>query len=159
MNAEEDKHFLKIAANLAIQNVKENKGGPFGAIVVKNGEIISSGCNCVSSSNDPTAHAEVTAIRNACEKLKSFQLTDCTIYSTCEPCPMCLGAIYWARPQRLVFASTKKDAAKIGFDDDFIYQEINLPFENRRISTSQIDIPEAQELFKLWENKGDKVEY
>ncbi|MBK9508002.1 MAG: nucleoside deaminase [Cytophagaceae bacterium] len=159
MNAEEDKHFLKIAANLAIQNVKENKGGPFGAIVVKNGEIISSGCNCVSSSNDPTAHAEITAIRNACEKLKSFQLTDCTIYSTCEPCPMCLGAIYWARPQRLVFASTKKDAAKIGFDDDFIYQEINLPFENRRISTSQIDITEAQELFKLWENKGDKVEY
>lgn len=159
MNAEEDKHFLKIAANLAIQNVKENKGGPFGAIVVKNGEIISSGCNCVSSTNDPTAHAEVTAIRNACEKLESFQLTDCTIYSTCEPCPMCLGAIYWARPQRLVFASTKKDAAKIGFDDNFIYQEINLPFENRKISTSQIDIPEAQELFKLWEDKRDKVEY
>lgn len=159
MNAEEDKHFLKIAANLAIQNVKENKGGPFGAIVVKNGKIISSGCNYVSSSNDPTAHAEIMAIRNACEKLDTFQLSDCTIYSTCEPCPMCLGAIYWARPQRLVFASTKKDAAEIGFDDDFIYQEINLPFENRKISTSQIDIPEAQDLFRLWENKGDKVEY
>lgn len=159
MNPERDRYFLKIASELAIQNVKENKGGPFGAIIVKNDQIIATGCNCVSSTNDPTAHAEVTAIRNACEKLKSFQLTDCTIYSTCEPCPMCLGAIYWARPQRLVFASNKKDAAEIGFDDDFIYQEINLPIENRKIFTSQIDIPEAQELFKLWKDKSDKVEY
>ena len=159
MSPERDRYFLKIATELAIQNVKENKGGPFGAIIVKDDQIIATGCNCVSSTNDPTAHAEVTAIRNACEKLKSFQLTDCTIYSTCEPCPMCLGAIYWARPQRLVFASNKKDAAEIGFDDDFIYQEINLPFENRKISTSQINIPEAQELFKLWEDKEDKVEY
>jgi len=135
----DDKYFIKEAINLALENVKSGNGGPFGAIVVKNGKIIATGTNSVTSENDPTAHAEVTAIRNACKELKTYQLEDCVIYSSCEPCPMCLGAIYWARPLKLVFASTKDDAALAGFDDSYIYDEIALTPDKRHLKTIQID--------------------
>ncbi|HOF08203.1 MAG TPA: nucleoside deaminase, partial [Bacteroidales bacterium] len=127
MNINDDIYFLKLAIELAKENVK-NGGGPFGAVIVKDGQIIAKGTNRVTSHNDPTAHAEIVAIRQACEKLNDFQLTDCIIYSSCEPCPMCLGAIYWARPKKLVFAADKFDAANAGFDDSMIYDEIQLPY-------------------------------
>lgn len=130
---ERDKEFMRQAIALAQNGIDTNAGGPFGAIVVKNGEIIGEGCNRVTSTNDPTAHAEVVAIRNACAKLGSFQLDDCVIYTSCEPCPMCLGAIYWARPKQVFFACTREDAARIGFDDQFIYEEIEKNFENRQM--------------------------
>ncbi|MGC2236356.1 MAG: nucleoside deaminase, partial [Pyrinomonadaceae bacterium] len=117
---EKDEYFMSRAITLAQNGMDSNAGGPFGAIVVRHGEIIGEGSNRVTSTNDPTAHAEITAIREACQKLGSFQLENCTIYTSCEPCPMCLGAIYWARPERVVFACTREDAAKIGFDDQFI---------------------------------------
>jgi len=147
------------AIRLAVDNVKSGNGGPFGAVVVKNGEVISTGVNSVTSSNDPTAHAEVIAIREACKKLNSFQLDDCEIYASCEPCPMCLGAIYWARPVTLYFAGTKKDAANIGFDDSFIYEEINIPYQKRKIITEHIEHPETLAPFIEWKNKVDKIKY
>jgi len=134
-----NEQFMTEAIRLAVENVTSGNGGPFGAVVVKDGKIIGKGVNVVTASNDPTAHAEVSAIRNACSALGSFQLEGCEIYSSCEPCPMCLGAIYWARPARLYFAGTKRDAANVGFDDSFIYEEINQPFEKRKIQTVAIN--------------------
>ncbi|MBK8056210.1 MAG: nucleoside deaminase [Saprospiraceae bacterium] len=147
------------AIKLSIDNVKSGKGGPFGAVIVKDGKIIAHGTNEVTSSNDPTAHAEVVAIRNACTKLGTFQLDNCDIYTSCEPCPMCLGAIYWARPARLFFANTKKDAAEIHFDDQFIYQELEIPYPDRKLFTTQLLREEALEAFKLWRTSINKIEY
>lgn len=150
---------MREAIRLSIENVESGKGGPFGAVVVKDGEIIASGANEVTTSNDPTAHAEVVAIRKACERLGSFQLDDCEIYCSCEPCPMCLGAIYWARPSRIYYANTKKDAADIQFDDDFIYKEIDLPIDGRKLQTTQLLRDEALVAFTKWKDSTDKLEY
>ena len=130
--------FMKEAIALAKQNLKLKNGGPFGAVVVKDGKIIGRGVNSVTSQNDPTAHAEVNAIREACTIINSFQLDDCEIYSSCEPCPMCLGAIYWARPKKFYYAATREDAAKAGFDDSEIYREIQLPIQSRKIPSEQL---------------------
>ena len=156
---EQDKQFMRRAIALAQNGIDSNAGGPFGAIVVKDGEIIAEGNNRVTSTNDPTAHAEVVAIRNACEKLGSFQLDDCVIYTSCEPCPMCLGAIYWARPKQIFFAGTREDAAHVGFDDQFIYDEIEKDFSGRRIETVNLLRDEALTLFQNWADKPDKTEY
>ncbi|MCP4438184.1 MAG: nucleoside deaminase, partial [Aureispira sp.] len=134
-------------------------GGPFGAVVVKDGKIIGRGNNSVTSTCDPTAHAEVNAIRDACKNLNSFQLDGCTIYTSCEPCPMCLGAIYWARPDRIVYACTRQDAADIDFDDDFLYKELVVPIEKRQIPTEQLLREEGIEAFNQWQTKTDKMEY
>lgn len=150
---------MQKAIELSIDNVKQNKGGPFGAVVVKDGKIIATGANCVTSDNDPTAHAEVTAIRNACKTLASFQLDDCEIYTSCEPCPMCLGAIYWARPKAVYYGNTKADAAEIDFDDQFIYDELDLPLSNRNLKMVEFMRDEANEAFKLWKKNTQKVEY
>ncbi|WP_066060086.1 nucleoside deaminase [Robertmurraya korlensis] len=152
-------YFMNEAIKLACENVLSNHGGPFGAIVIKDGEIIGKGKNEVTSSNDPTAHAEVQAIREACSYLGSFQLTDCEIYTSCEPCPMCIGAIYWARPKAVYYACTKEEAAQIGFDDHFIYEEISLPIENRTIMMNQITVEQYNLPFKMWEVSSDKTEY
>ena len=154
-----NEQFMAEAIRLATENVKSGKGGPFGAVIVKDGKIIGRGVNQVTSSNDPTAHAEVVAIRKACKDLSSFQLDGCEIYASCEPCPMCLGAIYWARPDKLYFAGTKKNAADIGFDDSFIYDEINLPYDKRNITTLHIKHSDALMPFNEWKNKEDKIEY
>lgn len=156
---QEDKQFMQRAIELSRKGMESNEGGPFGAIVVKDGKIVGEGNNQVTSSNDPTAHAEVVAIRNACKNLNTFQLDGCIVYTSCEPCPMCLGAIYWARPDKIFYACSKKDAARIGFDDDFIYQEINLEIENRSIETRQIMSEEANQVFEAWATKADKTEY
>lgn len=150
--------FMQKAIDLSIENV-DNNGGPFGAVIVKDGEIIARGVNRVTSSNDPTAHAEVNAIRDAAAHLGTFDLQGCEIYSSCEPCPMCLGAIYWARLDKLYFANTKLDAKNIDFDDSFIYEELDLPIEKRKIPTKQILREEALEAFNRWKNKTDKIEY
>lgn len=160
MISEQDRHFMQKAIELAKKGMDNDLGGPFGAIIVNSrGEIVGEGCNRVTSTNDPTAHAEVVAIRDACQNLDAYQLQDCTIYSSCEPCPMCLGAIYWARPKRLVFACSRKDAAEAGFDDDFIYKEIAVDIKDRQIQTAQILRREAIEVFKKWELKNNKAEY
>lgn len=151
--------FISKAVSLAKQGVANGIGGPFGAVIVKDGNIVGEGCNMVTSQNDPTAHAEVVAIRQACEKLSTFQLTDCTIYTSCEPCPMCLGAIYWARPKQLIYACTKEDAREIGFDDQFIYEEIKLENGKRKIKTIQYGREIALEVFKLWQDKQDRIDY
>jgi len=151
--------FLRQAIGLARENVENGTGGPFGAVVVRNGEVVATGTNLVTASDDPTAHAEVVAIRNACEVLGTFQLGDCEIYCSCEPCPMCLGAIYWARPARVVFASTAHDAADAGFDDSFIYDEIRRPRDRRRLPLEQLRVPEAGDEFTAWLDSEDRVEY
>ena len=156
---EQDKEFMRRAIALAQAGIDRNAGGPFGAIVVRDGEIIGEGSNQVTSTNDPTAHAEVVAIRNACQNLNSFQLDDCVIYTSCEPCPMCLGAIYWARPKQMFFACTREDAAEIGFDDHFIYDEIELPIEDRHIKSINFLRDEGLTVFGNWANKTDKTEY
>ncbi len=157
---EEDKFFLRKAIQLAREGMENNIGGPFGAVIVKDGKIIGKGSNNVTSSNDPTAHAEVTAIRDACKNLNDFQLEGCTLYTSCEPCPMCLGAIYWARPSRVFYAATAEDADKIaGFDDSFIYKEISLPPQKRSIPAINALREEGQEVFKVWQDKTDKIEY
>ena len=150
---------MQVAIDLSNQGMSSNQGGPFGAIVVKDGVIVGRGHNQVTSHNDPTAHAEVVAIREACQTLNSFQLDDCVIYTSCEPCPMCLGAIYWARPKKVYYANTKVDAAKIGFDDDFIYQEIQKNLSDRQIPFEQISPEEAWKVFEAWSAKTDKVAY
>ena len=155
----DNKVFMQKAIELSIDNVKFGKGGPFGAVVVKDGKIIAQGVNSVTSHNDPTAHAEVVAIREACKVLGTFQLDDCDIYTSCEPCPMCLGAIYWARPNKVYYANTKKDAAAINFDDDFIYTEIAKPLSERNLKFTQLSREDALEAFKLWTAKQDKIEY
>lgn len=153
------KDILMRAIELAQQNVQTGNGGPFGAVIVKDGKIIAEGVNQVTTSNDPTAHAEIVAIRKACQVLGTFQLTDCEIYSSCEPCPMCLGAIYWARPKALYFASNKHDAARAGFDDSFIYDEILQPYQKRKITTQYIPLSEAQKVFDAWINADNKQPY
>ncbi len=155
---EKQKQFMRVAIELSIKNI-DNGGGPFGAVIVKNGEIVAKSANSVTLDNDPTAHAEVNAIRLACEKLGTFDLSGCEIYSSCEPCPMCLGAIYWARLDRLYFANDKTDAKNIGFDDSFIYSEIELPHNERHIPTKQILGNEAIAVFEKWANFEDKTEY
>ena len=151
--------FMREAIRLSVSNVEEGKGGPFGAIVVKDGKIIARGVNSVTGSNDPTAHAEVVAIREACRVLNTFQLDGCEIYTSCEPCPMCLGAIYWARPDKLFYANSKEDAAGIQFDDRFIYEEIEKPVIERKLFTRQILREEALEAFKKWELSPLKITY
>jgi tRNA(Arg) A34 adenosine deaminase TadA len=151
--------FLERAIELSRQGMKEGKGGPFGCVVVKEDEVIAEGCNLVLSSNDPTAHAEVVAIRRACEKLGTYQLTNCEIYSSCEPCPMCLGAIYWARPQKVIYANTREEAAAIEFDDEFIYTEINSPLTGRKIPFIHHPHPGAKQVFKEWMEWEGKQRY
>jgi guanine deaminase len=151
--------FMKRAIELAIQNVRSGHGGPFAAVVVKDGKIIAEGANCVIATNDPTAHAEIVAIREATKVLGDFQLTGCEIYTTCEPCPMCIGAIYWARPTKIYFANTAEDATKIGFDDSFIYEQLKIPFERRRIPMISMMREEALAAFRAWEEKKDKKPY
>ena len=156
---ERDEFFMRRAIELAEEGMNSNEGGPFGAVIVKDNEIIAEGNNRVTSTNDPTAHAEVVVIRKACEKLNSFQLDDCTIYTSCEPCPMCLGAIYWSRPKKVFYACDKVDAAKIDFDDQFIYDEIDKPIGTRNIPFERILKNEGISVFNKWAEKGDKTEY
>ena len=153
------KKFMKRAIELSQRNMQTGIGGPFGAVIVKNQVVVGEGWNKVTSNNDPTAHAEVEAIRAACQSLKTFDLSGCEIYTSCEPCPMCLSAIYWARIGKIYYANTKKDAAQIQFDDDFIYQEIPKPLNERKIPMQQIARDEALVVFQEWENKQDKVRY
>ena len=159
LSSDEHMKFMRLAIELGQAGVERGDGGPFGAVVVKEGRVVGRGWNQVTSSNDPTAHAEVSAIRDACKNLQSFQLDDCTIYTSCEPCPMCLGAIYWARPKAIYFGCTKEDAASIDFDDAFIYREIVLPTSDRAIHTSQMGRDEAMALFRVWTEKEDKRLY
>ena len=149
---------MQMAIEASVENVK-NGGGPFGAVIVRNDEVVAVGVNRVTANNDPTAHAEVSAIRAACQKLNTFRLNDCVIYTSCEPCPMCLGAIYWAHIDKIYFANDRKDAAAIGFDDDFIYQELELPVGQRRKAVEVFMADEAIEAFELWKQKADKNEY
>src|SRR5271169_5206876 len=147
------------AIQLSIEGVQSGRGGPFGAVIVQGGKIIAEGSNEVTSTNDPTAHAEVLAIRRACEKLGIFELKDCELYTSCEPFPMCLGAIYWARLSRIYFGSTAEDAAKIGFDDSFIYSELRETHGERRIPTIQLMREEALAGFRAWLDKPNKIRY
>ena len=156
---DDHKKFMARAIELAKNGVEMNAGGPFGCVIVKNGEIVGEGSNCVPSTNDPTAHAEVVAIRDACSRLNSFQLDGCTIYTSCEPCPMCLGAIYWARPERVFYACTRGDAANVGFDDDFIYKELEKNNGDRELELTNLMRDEALEVFGHWSAKADKVDY
>jgi guanine deaminase len=151
--------FMARAIELSIENVRSGRGGPFGAVVVRGGKIIAEGVNCVTAVNDPTAHAEVVAIREACKKLGVFELKDCDMYTSCEPCPMCLGAIYWARPARVYFGSTAADASNAGFDDSFIYNEIPQPHADRKIPMIQMMRDEALEAFRTWQRQPNKVPY
>lgn len=157
--ADQPEEFMREAIRLSVENVESGHGGPFGAVVVKGSEIIGRGVNQVTAMNDPTAHAEVIAIREACSHLGSFQLNGCEIYTSCEPCPMCLGAIYWARPDKVYYANTKIDAAEINFDDQFIYREIEKPFEQRKLFTQQLLRHEALKAFTAWKESADKKEY
>lgn len=154
-----DKKFMQRAIDLAQEGMQSNAGGPFGAVVVLNGQIVGEGYNKVTSTNDPTAHAEVTAIRNACQQLGTFQLENCIIYTSCEPCPMCLGAIYWARPKMVFYGCDRNDAAAIGFDDQFIYDELERDLGDRHIKIVKMMRPEALKAFQAWTDKNDKTEY
>jgi guanine deaminase len=151
--------FMVRALALSLENVRSGRGGPFGAVIVRNSEIIAEGINGVTTTNDPTAHAEMVAIREACRKLQSFELPDCEIYTSCEPCPMCLGAIYWARPARVYFANSAADAAQAGFDDAFIYQQLRLPHAERTIPMIQLHQDDALAAFRAWREKSDKIRY
>jgi tRNA(Arg) A34 adenosine deaminase TadA len=151
--------FMREAIRLSEENVCSGKGGPFGVAIVKDGRIIATGVNTVTSTNDPTAHAEVNAIREACRVLGTFQLDGCDIYSSCEPCPMCLGAIYWARPARLFFANSREDAARILFDDAFIYEELVKSVDMRSLPTYRILSEEAARAFEMWEQSPDRKSY
>lgn len=151
--------FMARAIQLSLDNVLSGRGGPFGAVIVQNGVIISEGVNVVTAENDPTAHAEVNAIREACAKLRVFRLSDCEIYTSCEPCPMCLGAIYWARLARIYFGALASDASKIGFDDSFIYREMTQPVSHRSISMIPMMRDQALTAFRAWDEKPDKIAY
>ncbi|SPF45243.1 Guanine deaminase [Candidatus Sulfopaludibacter sp. SbA4] len=153
-----DQSFLKQAIEMAVESVRRN-GGPFAALVVRDGIVIASGSNQVTRTNDPTAHAEIVAIREACRVLGDFQLTGCDLYSSCEPCPMCLGALYWARPAHVYFAATREDAAAAGFDDSLIYQEIAVPYAERSIPMQCVTDDQATRPFEEWARKSDKIEY
>ncbi|WP_073207568.1 nucleoside deaminase [Xylanibacter ruminicola] len=158
MITEQDKQFMREAIRLANESV-ERGGGPFGAVIVKDGEIVAGSSNSVTIDNDPTAHAEVNTIRKACQKLRTFDLSGCTIYTSCEPCPMCLGAIYWARIGKIFYGNTRKDARDIDFADDFIYEELELPLEKRTVPIKPLLRDEALKTFRLWTEKTDKIEY
>lgn len=158
MGAEHQK-FMRRAIELSMKGMKQGDGGPFGAVVVKNGEIIGEGWNKVLSTNDPTAHAEVVAIRDACNKIGDFQLEDCIIYTSCEPCPMCLGAIFWARPKEFFYGCTREDAAAVEFDDDFIYSQIHEPPEQRTIPAKNLLRDEALKAFQYWKQMEKKTPY
>jgi tRNA(Arg) A34 adenosine deaminase TadA len=151
--------FMQQAIALSRQGIYANHGGPFGCVIVKDDEVIGEGWNKVTSTNDPTAHAEVVAIRDACKNLNTFQLNDCELYTSCEPCPMCMGAIYWARPKKVYYANTREDAARIGFDDSFIYDELNCAIPVRKIQMVRLGEEEALEVFAEWYNKIDKTSY
>jgi len=151
--------FMRAAIRLSIDMMRCGKGGPFGAVIVKGNTIVGRGCNEVTSSNDPTAHAEIMAIRDACRQLKTFDLEGCELYTSCEPCPMCLSAIYWARIPKIFYGNTRNDAAKIAFDDDFIYREVALPIRKRSLKMKQLLHNEALKAFKEWEEKTDKISY
>jgi tRNA(Arg) A34 adenosine deaminase TadA len=159
MTVADQQKFMRRAIALSREKMQKNCGGPFGAVIVKNGKVIGEGWNQVTSGNDPTAHAEVTAIRAACKKIKNFSLKGCDIYTSCEPCPMCLAAIYWARLERIYYANTRKDAAAIGFDDDFLYQEVARPHERRSVPVKRILPDEALAVFDGWRKKADKKHY
>lgn len=152
-------NMMKAAIELSKENMCNNKGGPFGAVITRGDKIIGRGWNCVTSANDPTAHAEVQAIRDACKNLNNFDLTGCEIYTSCEPCPMCLSAIYWARLEKIYYANTSKDAANINFDDAFLYTEISKPIDQRKIPLQQIMHKEALAVFQLWTEKENKILY
>ena len=150
---------MRAAIRLSLSKMRANCGGPFGAVVVRKGKVVGRGWNQVTSTNDPTAHAEVTAIRDACKRLKTFQLDDCELYTSCEPCPMCLSAIYWARFKKVYYANTRADAARIAFDDDLIYREVAKPISKRLIPMKQLLRPEALKVFAEWQAKSDKIRY
>jgi len=152
-------NFMRQAIRVSLAKMRANLGGPFGAIVVRNGKVVGRGWNQVTSTNDPTAHAEICAIRDACQRLKTFQLKDCELYTSCEPCPMCLAAIYWARLRTVYYGNTRRDAARIEFDDDLIYREIAAPIRRRKIPMKQLLRSEALLVFKEWQTKADKVRY
>jgi len=156
---ENDNRFMQRAIELAKKGVDSNMGGPFGCVIVKDNKIVGEGHNMVTGTNDPTAHAEVVAIRNACIELNTFQLDECVIYTSCEPCPMCFGAIYWARPKRVFYACTKEDAAQIDFDDQFLYDELENEMSHRKIDFVNIMRGEAKVVFDEWAAKIDKVKY
>lgn len=154
-----DRQFMMRAIELARLAVETNSGGPFGCVVVKDGKIVGEGSNRVTTTNDPTAHAEVVAIRDACANLGTFQLDGCTIYTSCEPCPMCLGAIYWSRPAGIFYAGTQTDAAAAGFDDEHFYNELDKPNEQRELRMVNLLREKAQKVFQIWTVKTDKTEY
>jgi len=153
------KKYMQEAIKLAMKNVEANNGGPFGAVVVKDGEIIGRGSNQVTTLNDPTAHAEIVAIRDACNKLNTFDLEGCELYASCEPCPMCLGSIYWAKIGKLYYAATKDDAAKSAFNDAFIYHEISLPKDQRKLPATQLMREDALKVFEMWVESINKIPY
>jgi guanine deaminase len=154
-----DKSFMARAIQLSVENVRRGNGGPFGAVIVKDGTIVAEGMNSVTAKNDPTAHAEIVAIREACSRLGKFSLQDCEIYTSCEPCPMCLGAIYWAHISRIYFGNAASDASQIGFDDSFIYREFAQPLAARKIPMVQMMHNEALAAFRAWQEKPDKIVY
>lgn len=153
------KAYMRLAIELAKKGMEAGNGGPFGCVIVKDGKIIGQGSNMVLKTNDPTAHAEIVAIRDACRQLGDFQLEGCEVYTSCEPCPMCLGAIFWARPSKVYYACTKEDAAEAGFDDDFIYQEIKVNPAERKIPMYSLLREESIKAFEIWKEKGDKTLY
>ncbi|WP_133756462.1 nucleoside deaminase [Gelidibacter sediminis] len=159
MKTDTKNKFMLEAVNAALKGMQNNEGGPFGCVVVKDGKIVGRGNNKVTSNNDPTAHAEVMAIRDACKNLNTFQLEGCEIYTSCEPCPMCFGAIYWARPDKVFYGCSQQDAADINFDDEFIYKEIELPYAKRSIPFEQLARDIALEPFQKWSEKEDKTVY
>jgi guanine deaminase len=159
MRGKDKETFMDEAIRLAWLNMESGKGGPFGCVIVKDGEIIASAYNEVIINNDPTAHAEILAIRRACEKLNSYQLDGCEIYSSCEPCPMCLGAIYWSRPAKVYYAASREDAEKAGFDDNHIYQELSVPHTDRVIPFIQIMPEKVRDLFNDWINRKSDINY
>jgi guanine deaminase len=156
---ERELQFMQAAIDLARHGMNHGIGGPFGCIIVKDDTIVGQGCNSVASANDPTAHAEVVAIRDACKNLQTFQLTDCEIYTSCEPCPMCMGAIYWARPKKVYFGATRHDAAAAGFDDSLIYKELTSPLHDRIIEMVNLGREHVVKVFEEWREKPDKIAY
>lgn len=155
----EQEHYLQLAIEQSDKGMEEGHGGPFGCVIVKDGKVLVATHNKVLSTNDPTAHAEVVAIREACGLLNDFQLTGCELYASCEPCPMCMGAIYWARPSKVYFAATKKDAAEAGFDDSFIYEEMDVDYGDRKIPFINLSLEAAKQVFEKWKAKTDKILY
>jgi guanine deaminase len=154
-----EEEYMRLAIELGLEGMRKNEGGPFGAVIVYGSKIIGRGNNKVTSTNDPTAHAEIVAIRDACKNINNFQLKDCDIYISCEPCPMCLAAIYWARISKIYYAVTKNDVSKHGFDDDYIYKELNFPKSKRKILMKKILRDDAIKNFDEWDKKKDKIQY